>query len=96
MFDLPVDTANARREYTRFRKELLRDGFIQMQYSIYMRHCASKENAGVHLQRIEKFLPPDGEVRILAITDKQFERMDIFWGKSRKRPELPSGQLQLF
>jgi CRISPR-associated endonuclease Cas2 len=31
MFDLPTDTKKARREYTLFRKALLRDGFTQMQ-----------------------------------------------------------------
>ncbi len=48
MFDLPTDTKKARREYTLFRKALLRDGFTQMQYSVYARHCPSKENAEVH------------------------------------------------
>ncbi len=66
-----------------FRKALLRDGFTQMQYSVYARHCPSKENAEVHVLRIERHLPPDGEVRVVTITDKQFERMQIFWGKTR-------------
>ena len=49
MFDLPVDTKKARRNYTRFRKQLLRDGFTKMQFSIYTRHCSSQENADVHV-----------------------------------------------
>jgi len=96
MFDLPTDTKQARRAYTLFRKSLLRDGFTQMQYSVYARHCPSKENAEVHLARIERNLPPDGEVRVITITDKQFERMHIFWGKMRKPPEPASCQLELF
>lgn len=96
MFDLPVDTAAARRAYTRFRKRLIRDGFAQMQYSVYIRHCASNENATVHIERVKQILPPDGEVRVLTITDKQFERMSVFWGKRRKRPEQPAAQLELF
>jgi len=71
MFDLPTDTKNARKAYTHFRKHLLDDGFTMLQYSVYARPCASKENAEVHVQRIERNLPPDGEVRILPITDKQ-------------------------
>src|SRR5690606_12564209 len=47
MFDLPVDTKAARRAYAQFRKKLLRDGFTQMQFSVYIRHCASEENAAV-------------------------------------------------
>lgn len=96
MFDLPVDTKEARRRYTRFRKKLLKDGFGMMQYSVYFRHCASKENAELHTTRVEKAVPPDGEVRVLTITDKQFERMRVFWGKRRKPTELPPAQLELF
>jgi CRISPR-associated protein Cas2 len=96
MFDLPTDTKQARRDYTYFVKHLKRDGFTRMQYSVYMRHCPSKENAAVHVTRIERNLPPDGEVRTLTITDKQFERMNVFWGKTRKPPEPPPCQLELF
>lgn len=96
MFDLPVDTKKARRQYAQFRKMLLNDGFMQMQYSVYMRHCPSRENATVHVARIEHNVPPDGEVRILVITDKQFERMRIFLGKMRRVAESPPPQLQLF
>lgn len=96
MFDLPVDTPSARKRYARFRKSLLQDGFAMMQFSVYIRHCASRENADVHLNRIEIAVPDDGEVRVLLITDKQFERMHVFWGKTRKPPESPPAQLELF
>lgn len=96
MFDLPVDTRKARRAYTQFRKALLKDGFTRMQYSVYIRHCASEENTDVHVARVEGALPDDGEVRLLSITDKQFERMRVFWGKMRKPAEAPPRQLELF
>lgn len=96
LFDLPVDTQRARRQYAQFRKGLLRDGFTRMQYSVYIRHCASEENAAVHAQRVKGHVPPDGEVRILAITDKQFARMQVFWGKRRQPVEQPPAQLELF
>jgi len=96
MFDLPVKTKAARKAYARFRKELLKDGFSKMQYSVYIRSCASYENAAVHIQRTKNRVPDDGEVRILTITDKQFARMRIFWGKRRVRPEKPPAQLELF
>ncbi|RIK84621.1 MAG: CRISPR-associated endonuclease Cas2 [Planctomycetota bacterium] len=96
LFDLPVDTKKARRAYADFRKGLLKDGFTKMQFSVYARHCASEENAAVHIQRVERMVPPDGEVRIITITDKQFERMRIFWGKIRKLPAPPPAQLELF
>ena len=96
MFDLPVDTKAARKAYAQFRKTLLKDGFARMQFSVYIRHCASIENAAVHIRRIENAVPDDGEVRIITITDKQFERMRIFWGKRRKAPPPPPAQLELF
>ncbi len=96
LFDLPTDTKTARRQYALFRKLLLKDGFAKMQYSVYIRHCASEENGDVHIARVEQNVPPDGEVRILTITDKQFERMRIFWGKRRKKPEAPLNQLEMF
>ena len=95
-FDLPVDTKAARREYARFRKHLLKDGFIMLQYSVYGRHCPSQENARVHINRVERSLPPDGHVRVLTITDKQFERMRIFLGELRRPPEKTYELLELF
>ncbi len=96
MFDLPVDTKAARRAYAQFRKKLLQDGFTRLQYSVYVRHCASEENAEVHALRVERSLPDDGEVRVLSITDKQFERMRIYWGKRRRPVAPPPQQLEIF
>jgi CRISPR-associated protein Cas2 len=96
LFDLPVDTKAARKAYATFRKFLLRDGFTLLQYSVYGRHCSSEENAQVHIARVESAVPPDGEVRIIVITDKQFERMRIFWGKLRKPPASQPKQLEFF
>jgi CRISPR-associated protein Cas2 len=96
MFDLPTDTKAARRSYTLFRKALLKDGFNRMQFSVYVRHCPSEENAAVHVMRVERAIPENGEVRILVFTDKQFERMRIFWGKRRKTPAPAPPQLELF
>lgn len=96
MFDLPTDTKKARKQYSRFRKMLLEDGFDMMQFSIYSRHCTSEEKANVHIRRIEQNIPPDGEVRILNVTDRQFEKMRIFWGKMRKPTNKPPRQLEFF
>jgi len=96
LFDLPVDSKEARKQYTRFRKTLIRDGFVQMQYSVYLRHASSRENAEVHMQRVERAVPTEGEVRVFTITDKQFTRMRVFWGKRRGEPESPPAQLELF
>jgi len=96
LFDLPTDSKPARKQYTRFRKNLLDDGFTMMQYSVYMRHSASEENAQVHIARIKSGLPPEGEVRIVKITDKQFEKIEVFYGKKKKPIESTPMQLEFF
>lgn len=96
LFDLPVDSPEARREYTRFRKALLKHGFVQMQYSVYARYVASEEAEKVHRRRIRAVLPPEGQVRLLSITDRQYGKMELFYGKSGKPVEKPPAQLLLF
>ncbi|MES2630294.1 MAG: CRISPR-associated endonuclease Cas2 [Bacteroidota bacterium] len=95
-FDLPTETKKDRREAARFRKELQRDGFAMLQFSIYIRHCNSRENALVHEKRVKRFLPPKGEVILFELTDKQFGMMEFFRSaKDSKAPETPQ-QLELF
>lgn len=96
MFDLPVDTKAARRAYTRFRKDLLEDGFTMMQFSVYIRHCASIDNADLHATRMGAKVPEKGEVRFLTITDNQFGRIRVYVGKKRENPAPAPAQLQLF
>jgi CRISPR-associated protein Cas2 len=95
-FDLPTETAAERKIYARFRKDLLQDGFNMFQFSIYLRHCASRENAEVHIKRVKDLLPSKGHIGILCITDKQFGMMDIFFGKKEKEKILAPQQLELF
>ncbi len=96
LFDLPTDTKAERKDYARFRKTLLDDGFTMMQYSVYIRYCASIENATLHVDRMGKRTPPEGEVRFLTITDNQFGRMRIFAGRTRKPVPPPPAQLEFF
>lgn len=95
-FDLPTETKKERREHALFRKNLVKDGFTMFQFSIYIRHCASKENMQVHIRRIRKFIPDKGKVGIMSITDKQFGDMEIFIGKKESSPEHGGLQLELF
>jgi len=95
-FDLPTDTKTDRKNYTQFRKNLMKDGFSMLQFSVYLRHCASKENAEIHVLRVKKYLPPKGLVSVLRITDKQFGQIDSFIGKRPVPPPLEPQQLEMF
>jgi CRISPR-associated protein Cas2 len=96
MFDLPVKTRKARRQYAQFRKLLLSEGFTMLQFSVYARFCPSEEASDVHRTRIRAALPPKGQVRVMAITDRQFDKMEVFLGKTRRTAEPPPPQLMLF
>ena len=68
MYDLPTDTKKERKAAAKFRKEIMSDGFTMFQFSTYIRHCASMENAQVHIKRVKSLLPESGNVGILCIT----------------------------
>ncbi|WP_066219093.1 CRISPR-associated endonuclease Cas2 [Formosa haliotis] len=95
-FDLPTETLTERKVATRFRKQLLDDGFNMFQFSIYMRFCASRENSAVHIKRTKMNLPKKGKVCIMQITDKQFGMMELFHGQKEIEQEPISQQLELF
>lgn len=96
MYDLPTETKTDRKNAARFRKDMLTDGFSMFQFSMYLRHCSSRENADVHLKRVKKKLPSKGSVGILCITDRQFGMMEIYRGReAMERPETTQ-QLELF
>lgn len=95
-FDLPTETKAERKRYAEFRKQLLRDGFTMFQFSIYLRHCPSRENADVHIKRVKQLLPKDGYVGILTVTDKQFGQMELFRGCQRIKQDQPVQQLEMF
>lgn len=95
-FDLPTETKKDRKIYARFRKNIMADGFNMFQFSIYLRHCPSRENAEVHIKRLKTILPPKGHIGIMCITDKQFGMMEIFSGKALVETQEPPQQLELF
>lgn len=76
-FDLPVKTKTERREATRFRNYLLNDGYHMIQYSVYARVCNGVDAVEKHRRRIKRNLPDNGSIRMLVITEKQYESIDI-------------------
>ena len=96
MFDLPTETKQDKKNYAKFRKMMLADGFQMFQFSMYIRHCPSSENAMVHEKRVQKALPPNGHVGMITITDKQFGMMKIFQGRSQEKGPETIQQLSMF
>lgn len=95
-FDLPVTTKKERKCAAQFRKALEKDGFSMMQFSVYIRHCPSKENRDVHIKRIRSQIPDIGMVSILSVTDKQYGDIINYWGKKEAISLNIPQQLELF
>lgn len=95
-YDLPTETKKQRKVAATFRKQIMADGFTMFQFSIYMRHCPSRENAEVHIKRVKAILPEIGMIGILCITDKQFGMMELFHGKKEEEKIVGPQQLELF
>ena len=76
-FDLPTETKKEKKAYADFRKNLQKDGFTMFQFSIYVRHCASSENATVHIKRVKSFLPEFGHVGICLLYTSSLNETSI-------------------
>ncbi len=96
-FDLPVVIPRERKEYTRFRKFLLKDGYTMLQYSVYTRICNGEDAVKKHMQRLKQNLPPvNGAIRALKVTEKQFENMEILLGSTTTEEELGTNKVDFF
>ncbi len=84
MFDLPVDTAVDRKQYRQFRKNLINEGFVMIQYSVYVRVCASKKAAELLEKRIRRYVPEYGVIQSLMLTEKQYNDMHFLLGEPVK------------
>lgn len=80
-FDLPVDTASDRREYRRFRKLLIQNGFLMLQESVYCKLLLNSTAQKLMAEQIRRNKPPKGIVQLLTITEKQFARMEFITGE---------------
>ena len=81
MFDLPTETAENRRNYTKFRKYLIKSGFMMMQQSVYVRLALNQTNAKGMIDSVKKNKSSEGLVQILTITEKQYSKMEIISGE---------------
>lgn len=95
-FDLPTETKKERRDYALFRKRLRMDGFSMFQFSVYVRHCASMDNAEVHIRRVKSIIPDLGHVAVMCITDKQFANIIVYHGSKEAKLKSQPTQLELF
>lgn len=80
-FDLPVASKKDRKDYAAFRKFLIKDGYDMLQFSVYSRIAQNHDDARKHIERLSKYQPPKGSVRVMQVTEKQYNSMIILVGK---------------
>ena len=80
-FDLPTETRSNRREYSRFRKFLIKNGFLMIQESVYCKLLLNQSHADTVIRSVKDNRPSDGLVHLLLITEKQFSKMEIIVGQ---------------
>ena len=95
-FDLPTKTKKERKKYTEFRRYLLNDGFMMMQYSVYSRICKGDDSLDTHKKRIRDHIPNKGHIRMISITDLQYAKMETLIGIKSEEEKLGKHQLLLF
>ncbi len=96
MFDLPVVSKPEQKAATAFRNTLLDLGFEMSQFSVYMRFCSSQGEVDTYGKRVEAALPEGGKVNLLTFTDKQYERIITFYGRTKQPIKKTPDQYDLF
>lgn len=83
LFDLPTTTKANIRNYNRFRKYLIKSGFIMMQESVYTKIALNATAAGFIMNKVRANKPPDGLVQMLLVTEKQFSKIEFVVGNKK-------------
>jgi len=92
-FDLPVETKKQRRDYTRFRKYLIKEGFFMMQQSVYTKLVMNLSAAELLKSRVRSELPPKGLIQLLVVTEKQFSNIENLVGEVHTLSENSTDRL---
>lgn len=92
-FDLPVGTPEERKAATNFRKDLLKDGYMMVQFSVYARPCGSADRVETQVRRLKPIIPAKGEVRGLILSDAQWGRMIVVRSQQRAESEAMPEQM---
>lgn len=80
-FDLPMETSAEKRAYNRFRKMLLKSGFLMMQKSVYSKLALNQTAAKTIIEQVKNNKPKEGTVAVMVITEKQYSAIEYILGE---------------
>lgn len=84
-FDLPNVYLKDKKNYNKFRKYLLSEGFIMMQESVYSKIVLNMQQATLLLERLRKNSPKKGIIQVLTITERQYSQIEYIIGESNSK-----------
>lgn len=82
-FDLPTETLENKREYRKFRKFLIKKGFLMLQESVYCKLTLNQTVANAVVDNVKSNKPKDGLIQLFVVTEKQFSKMEYICGKKQ-------------
>ena len=84
-FDLPNIYLKDKKNYIKFRKYLLSEGFIMMQESVYSKIVMNTQQSDLLLERLRKNSPKKGIIQVLTITERQYSQIEYIIGESNSK-----------
>lgn len=88
MFDLPMNNKREQRAYRKFRKQIMNQGFIMMQYSIYVKTCNNRDMVESAKRKVKAISPKDGNVRLMEVTENQYMNIELVVGTESVREKM--------
>lgn len=88
LFDLPMETSKEKRSYRIFRKALIENGFNMIQYSVYARALPNRSALKKYEGILKRYAPKNGNIRLLYVTERQYEEMKLLTGTKSRQEEL--------
>lgn len=95
-FDLPTNTKTERKHYAIFRKFLIKHGFSMLQFSVYERITRNHDDCEKYISMIENNKPPQGDIRCLSVTEKQYEGIKLILGSNEGKEDYSDEDLLEF
>jgi len=95
MFDLPMETSADKRNYRRFRKFLIENGYAMMQYSVYSKIILNRSVLNYQRNKLIQNVPPNGYVDTLVVTEKQYTNMEMIVGDTKRTEQETSTERML-
>ena len=91
-FDLPMKTKKEKKVYNKFRKYLIKNGYIMMQFSVYCKIFPNREALVKHTEILKKNVPKEGQIRLMMVTEKQYAKIEIIVGGKSRQEEIVNEQ----